>query len=52
MRDTCGRRGRTLHPHLTSDTGILRPTATVLGVDGGRTPSRICMAASEVTIEN
>ena len=51
MRDTCGRRCRTLHPRPTSDTGIVRPAATVLGVDGGRTPLRICLVAFEMTIE-
>ena len=52
MQDTCGRRCRTLHPRPTSDAGVRRPAATVLGVDGGRTPMRICLAAFAMTIKS
>ena len=52
VRGTCGRRCRILHPRPTSDTGVLRPAAIVLGVDGGRTPLQICLVASEMAIES
>ena len=51
MRDTCGRRCRALHPRPTSDADVRRPKATVLGIDGGRTPLQICLAASAMTIK-
>ena len=48
--NTCALWCRILHPCPTSDTGVLRPAATVLGVDGGRTPLRICLAPSAMMI--